>query len=221
MQRGSKEWWRLAATIMGAPDRTCNIPALQSSTGTWITSADGKANEIATTLASKYQLAEASPNEYTAVKISTARQLQIPLPTVELSEQELRMLDSKSGTGPDALPARILKECARELALPITILTTRIICTGQWPDCWREHWIVPLHKKGVTFRASQYRGIHLTAQIPKVLERIIKRLCNPFLERTGAFGYNQFAYREKRGARDALALLVMQWILASIIAIAF
>ena len=71
MQRGSKEWWALAAKIMGSADRACNIPALKStSTGTWILSADGKANEIATTLASKYSLAEEVPNQYTAIKIA-------------------------------------------------------------------------------------------------------------------------------------------------------
>ena len=34
----------------------------------------------------------------------------------------------------------------------------------------------------------------------------------PYLERTISFGPNQFAYREKRGARDALAFLVIEWI---------
>ena len=33
-----------------------------------------------------------------------------------------------------------------------------------------------------------------------------------FLERSVAYGPNQFAYRAKRGARDALALLTLDWI---------
>ena len=51
-----------------------------------------------------------------------------------------------------------------------------------------------------------------TAQLSKVVERMVKKLMEPFLEQTVAYGPNQFAYRAKRGARDALALLTLEWI---------
>ena len=82
---------------------------LQSESGDWILSADGKENEIATTLASKYALAEGATNEYSEVKFTPARQNQLPLPAADLAEKELRSLDPNSGTGPDTLPTRILK----------------------------------------------------------------------------------------------------------------
>ena len=53
----------------------------------------------------------------------------------------------------------------------------------------------------------------MTAQLSKVIERLVKTLLDPYLERTIAYGENQFAYRQQRGARDALALLVIEWIL--------
>ena len=59
---------------------------------------------------------------------------------------------------------------------------------------------------------NNYRGMHLTAQLFKVVERMVKQIVEPFLEKTLAFGLNQFAYRAKRGARDALALLTVEWI---------
>ena len=136
----------------------------------------------------------------------------VPLPTVEIAYHELHSLREDSGTGPDELPARILKQCAAQLAMPVAILVMRILMLGVWPDAWREHWVIPLFKKGSTFMAGNYRGIHLTAQLSKVVERMVKKLMEPFLERTVAFGHNQFAYRAKRGARNALALLAMEWI---------
>ena len=45
------------------------------------------------------------------------------------------------------------------------------------------------------------------------MERIIGRLFLPFLYSVGAFGENQFAYTPGRGSRDALLLLVLQWLL--------
>ena len=136
------------------------------------------------------------------------------MPTTEITEKIMNELNVSSGTGPDEVPARILRECSHELALPITLLVIRILFLGVWPEIWKDHWIVPLHKRGVTFKSKQYRGVHLTAQISKVVERVVKQLFVPYLDRTGAFGPNQFAYRQHRGARDALALLVMKWIIA-------
>jgi hypothetical protein len=54
-----------------------------------------------------------------------------------------------------------------------------------------------------------YRGIHLTSQISKVAERVIAALFVPQLICSGAVGRNQFAYMPERGARDALAQLVL------------
>ena len=118
-----------------------------------------------------------------------------------------------SGTGPDECPARILKMCAKELALPLTMLITRILACMEWPESWREHWVIPIFKKNVSFKPGNYRGVHLTAQPSKVCERLIKKMLQPYLERTLSFEINQFAYREKRGARDVLALLMLDWIL--------
>ena len=56
-----------------------------------------------------------------------------------------------------------------------------------------------------------YRGIHLTSQLSKLLERILRRIFLPTLERV-AFGSSQFAYRRGRGARDAIAFYVLSWI---------
>ena len=134
------------------------------------------------------------------------------MPTVEMAFEELNALRVDSGTGPDSLPAKILKYCAAQLARPVAILVMKILIMGAWPDSWREHWVIPLFKKGSTFAANNYRGIHLTAQLSKVVERIVKKLMEPFLETTVGDGPNQFAHRKKKGARDALALLTIEWI---------
>ena len=114
-------------------------------------------------------------------------------------------LDVDSGTGPDDLPARILKMCAAQLGRPIAILTTRIIATGVWPESWKLHWVAPLFKRAAVFKSKNYRGVHLTAQISKVVERLLKPMFEPHLERFNLLGDNQFADRKERGCRDVLA----------------
>ena len=68
-----------------------------------------------------------------------------------------------------------------------------ILDTGAWPESWIVHWIVPLYKRKSVFDPVNYRGIHLTCQLSKVVERVLKLLFMPFLTSTVAFGPNQFA----------------------------
>jgi hypothetical protein len=72
--------------------------------------------------------------------------------------------------------------------------------------------MVPLYKKNDVYQSKNYRGIHLTTQLSKVVERLLKTLYVPHLTATLGFGPNQFAYTKKRGARDALAMLTTLWI---------
>ena len=76
------------------------------------------------------------------------------------------------------------------------------------------HWIVPLYKKNAVFKPGNYRGIHLTAQLSKVMERLLGRLWLPDLANQPSLcGPNQFAYLPEKGARDALAVMVCTWLL--------
>ena len=59
---------------------------------------------------------------------------------------------------------------------------------------------------------GNYRGIHLTAQLAKCTERVLQKAFGNYLGSDTASGTNQFAYRQKRGARDVLALLLLIWI---------
>ena len=63
-------------------------------------------------------------------------------------------LRDDSSTGPDLLPARILKRCAEQLAKSLRSLLQRMLETKSWPESWREHCVVPIYKKKAVFAAS-------------------------------------------------------------------
>ena len=92
-----------------------------------------------------------------------------------------RNLDEHFGTGPDLLPVRILKKCTRILAFPVALLARKLLCDSRWPLCWRTHWIHPLHKRKSRADAKNCRGVHLTTQLSKVVERVIG-VCLFFLQ---------------------------------------
>ena len=164
---------------------------------------------------SKSNLLAHQSNHYSVWESSHYNTQKIPdISVVKEARKAMQSLDPCSATGPDRLPARILKECACELAAAVQKLEMKILESGRWPDVWTVHWIVPLHKKKSVYLRENYRGIHLTAQLSKVLERLIQSILTPHLSNTTAFGPNQFAYTKQRGARDALALLALTWVCA-------
>ena len=85
-------------------------------------------------------------------------------------------------TGPDGLPARVLRECAKELAMPVTLLVRKLLHYGHWPTSWRLHWVLPLHKRKAVWNPQNYRGVHLTAVLSKVVERVVLSVLGPYCQ---------------------------------------
>ena len=70
-----------------------------------------------------------------------------------------------------------------------------------------------IHKKGSKAEGKNYRGIHLTPQLSKIVERAAGSVILPWLEATGAYGPHQYAYAKRRGYKDVLAVNVCSWLL--------
>jgi hypothetical protein len=129
------------------------------------------------------------------------------------TEKLLKALDESKATGPDHVPASILKHIAAEIAVPFTRVCRRLLRKGCWPRVWRLHHICPLYKKGSAFAPSNYLGVHLTAVLSKIAEKVIGRNLVAYLH-TGKFGPHQWAFTPGLSARDLVTALMMSWILA-------
>lgn len=75
--------------------------------------------------------------------------------------------------GPDGVPSSVLRSCARELYIPLTRIFNYSLKTGYFPTCWRESFLIPLHKSGNRRSVDNYRGIAKLSDIPKLFEKII------------------------------------------------
>ena len=80
-------------------------------------------------------------------------------------------------------------------------------------DVWKMAGVVPLYKRKSDYQAWNYTGIHITSQISKIAERVLASMVVPQLIWSGAYGRNQFANMLECGARDALAHLIIIWLL--------
>ena len=204
LSSSSHAWWRLSDSLMMKRTSASSIPPLKRTDGSWAINGQDKAELFAEVFAGKYELPEAELNEHTPFSIDFVAQQCGFLPIrVRQVRRTLKALNSRSATGPDGIGVQVLRECAEELALPIAILLRRILV-----------WLVPIFKKKSRADASNYRDVHLTAQLSKVAERVLGVYSQRFSEKVRAYGKHQFAYSKKMGHRDALAYNIMSWLMA-------
>ena len=219
VKRGSRAWWRKTSEMTHSSQKVqSSIPSLKTDAGEWALDAVSKAEVLASTLFAKYKLPGIVENEYSTLVPQESTVQTLPCPeilycSVQAAERHLQQLREDSATGPDLLPSRVLKYCASQLALAVAMLATKILHWGHWPDAWLEHWLVPFLKRGSASLPGNYRGIHLSSQLSKVVERLILETLEPFLPPRGIrYGPHQFAYCKGRGARDALLYIVLWWL---------
>lgn len=148
-----------------------SIPSLKSGDG-WLFDPSAKANLFASTWCAKSHLPPPGEEAIEIILNGSLMQSFIPL-RPRLILKCMLLLDAKTSTGPDKISARFLKKMARAICVPFSFLCRRILSTGTWPDCWRVHHLVPIYKRGSTFEPGNYRGIHLTAILSKIAERVI------------------------------------------------
>ena len=90
--------------------------------------------------------------------------------------QILKELNPSKAAGPDGIHGNVLKNCARSLAYPLSILFNLSYVTGCIPPDWKLASVVPVFKKGDKKSVENYRPISLTSLVMKVFERSIKKV---------------------------------------------
>ena len=121
----SNSWWSKARRLTDRKQRVSNIPALKRGTE-WILEAEEKTNCFVGAFEATNSMTDEEANEYS--DIACVHPIFFcGLPTVEAVEKALASLDEDSANGPDLVPTRILKRCARVLALALHLLILAIL----------------------------------------------------------------------------------------------
>ena len=103
-------------------------------------------------------------------------------------ENQLKSLNANKAKGPDGIPGRLLKECAKEISSSLAKLFNKSLCLGMVPAEWKSANIIPLFKNGAKGHLENYRPISLLSLVSKILERcVLKRLLaiiNPHIHKS-------------------------------------
>ena len=118
------------------------------------------------------------PNQHQASTFSSSQLgTDAQLWEIKLSEVEvancLRNLDTSKASGPDGIPARLLKECSQQIAPSLCSLFNLSLQFSWIPSEWKSADVAPIHKKDSKEPAENYRPISLLSIVSKVLERCV------------------------------------------------
>ena len=120
----------------------------------------------------------------------------------------LKTLDTKKASGPDGIPARILKLCAEEIAPILTVIFVQSLDSGHIPKDWLSANITPVFKKGDRSKPNNYRPISLTSICCKLLEHILYHHIIDHLNTNSILIDQQFGFRSGHSCEAQLISVV-------------
>jgi Reverse transcriptase (RNA-dependent DNA polymerase) len=81
----------------------------------------------------------------------------------------------KRTTGPDDIPAVIIKDCAAVLSHPLLILFNICLKSAIIPTTWKSSKVCPVFKKGNKLDISNFRPITIICNFSKIFEIVLNR----------------------------------------------
>ncbi|XP_071575663.1 uncharacterized protein [Temnothorax nylanderi] len=125
----------------------------------------------------------------------------------KFSLQELKTiimsLKVKSSPGPDLISNRLLQILPESAVNNLLDIFNQIMEDGSFPEQWKffEVALIPKPNK------NEFRPISLASCVLKVLERLVKRRLEKFLELDYVFPNCQFGFQRGKSCEDCLALI--------------
>jgi len=135
--------------------------------------------------------------------------------SIEINEdtvlERLCELKVNKAPGPDGLHSYVLKSCASTICIPLTMLYTQSLASGELPDEWKQVHIIPVFKKGRKNQATNYRPISLTPVVVKILESIIRSELLLFCINNNVLSQEQHGFVNRKSCFTNLLKTFEKW----------
>ena len=125
-----------------------------------------------------------------------------PIPiTIDIIKKAISQMKAGKAPGPPGIVVEMIRAAGDISASMIRDLAAAIIRDGKVPSEWEQSFIVCLYKgKGDALERGNYRGLKLTEQVMKILERIVDGLIRQLV----SIDESQFGFVPGRGTTDAI-----------------
>lgn len=82
---------------------------------------------------------------------------------------------------------------------------------GIFPESWKTSTVIPIPKVTNTKRAAEFRPINKLPTYEKILEEIVKKQLNEFIETNKIIRNEQSGFREKQSCETAIQAVLDEW----------
>ena len=129
----------------------------------------------------------------------------------DMKEYLIKLKPNKS-PGTDEIHPYLLRECASQLAKPLSMLFNLSMNTSLLPSEWKQAEIRPIFKKkGSKCDPSNYRPVSLTSVTCKIFEKIVKKaLCNHLMS-NNLLSPHQYGFIPGRCTDTQLLVTIKEW----------
>lgn len=196
----SKKFW---AYVKSKGAESAGVPPLKNNNGFLKSDNLGKAEIL------NDQFKSVFTEEDTSNVPSKGKSPYPDMPGITVREKGVRILLQKlrpdTATGPDSIPAYILKTAAVEIAPLLTKIFQLSLDTGQVPTDWKQANVVPIYKnKGDKHMPANYRPVSLTSITCKVLEHILHSNIMDHFDHHKILSDAQHGFRKRRSCETQL-----------------
>ena len=125
-------------------------------------------------------------------------------------ESQIKHLKNHKANGPNSIPTTIFKKFGKNISVPLTELINLSFNQGKFPAVLKIASVTPTFKKGDKLDVNNYRPISLISNISKIIEKLIHKRLNSFLEHNDIFYSSQFGFRDNHSTTHALIKMTDQ-----------
>ena len=116
----------------------------------------------------------------------------------------IQALSLNKSTGPNSMPTSILKKIKNEISIPLLAIISNSFDNGIFPNFSKSAQVIPVFKNESRLSCNNYRPISRLSNIGKIIEKLIHKRLNHFLEQHKVFYALQFGFRLTTYTNNAL-----------------
>ena len=203
-----KAWWHIVKGVIGQGGNT-DIPTLIDN-NVYYENPKDKAELLKNVFATKANIND-DGKTVPMLPSKSAKSLNCIKIRSKYVYRKLSKLKTTKATGPDGIPARVLKECAFVLCRPLSSLFSLSLDIGVVPSEWKCANVVAIHKCGSKSDPNNYRPISLLSIVSKIMESLVNDYLQKHLFGLRLITNHQYGFRPKHSSLDLLTRVTQSW----------